>query len=211
MPLKMRRTVPLRMCLIMGVVMIIQFFIPHRISQTFYEEVLDWYIITGIFALVLGLQSLFHVEWTKIRRKKEGWGFSVITIATVIAVAAIGIIGGIGEGSLFMKIYRHITMSLQSTMFSLLGFYMASAAFRAFRAKTKEATVLLIAAVIVMFGRVPIGYFAWHKLPDVVEWLLMYPSMAAQRGIMLGVGLGISATSLKIILGIERGWLGGGK
>lgn len=207
----MARIVPLRICLIMGIVMMIQYFIPHKISQDFYREVLDWMIISGIFALILGLQSLFHVEWTKITRKKEGWGFSVITIVAIIVVATIGIKWGIGEGSLFIKIYRYITMSMQATMFSLLGFYMASAAFRAFRARTKEATILLIAAIIVMFGRVPIGYFVWNKLPDVVEWILMYPSMAAQRGILLGVGLGSMATALKIILGIERGWLGGGK
>jgi hypothetical protein len=61
-----------------------------------------------------------------------------------------------------------------------------------------------------MFGRVPIGGFVWKKLPDILEWIFMYPNMAAQRGIMLGVGLGIITTSLKVILGIERGWLGGG-
>jgi hypothetical protein len=207
----MRRAVPLRICLVMGIVMMIQFFIPHRFSQSFYREMLDWLMIAGAFALVLGIQSLVHVEWTKIRRKKEGWGFAFVTIVTLTFVACLGIFGGIGEGTLFIKIYKHITMSLQATMFSLLGFYIASAAFRAFRARTKEATVLLVAAVIVMFGRVPVGYFVWHGLPDFVEWILVCPGMAAQRGIGLGVGLGMMATSLKIILGIERGWLGGSK
>jgi hypothetical protein len=34
--------------------------------------------------------------------------------------------------------------------------------------------------------------------------------MAAQRGVMMGIGLGMIATSLRIIFGIERTYMGGG-
>jgi len=207
----MRRAGPLKLCLICGIVMIIQFFIPHRFSENFFGEVIKWLIISSVPAIVIGYYSITHVHLNKIKRKKEGWGYSIVTLATIVIVALIGFIYGIGENSIFMKIYQYVTMSMQATMFSLLGFYMASAAFRSFKARTPEATLLLIVALVVMFGRVPIGesIFIRLKLPDLVEWILMYPNMAAQRGIVLGVGLGMMATSLKIMLGIERGWLGG--
>ena len=207
----MRRTGPLKLCLIGGIIMIIQFFIPHRFSKNFFDVVVSWLIISAVPAIVIGYYSISHLHLNKIKRKREGWGYSIVTLASIVIVALIGFIWGIGENSLFMKIYQHIQMTMQATMFSLLGFYMASAAFRSFKARTPEATLLLVVALVVMFGRVPIGesVFVRLKLPNLVEWILMYPNMAAQRGIGLGVGLGMMATSLKIMLGIERGWLGG--
>lgn len=205
----MRRAVPLRICLICGVVMIIQFFIPHKYSENFFNYTLDWLIVCGVFAMVIGLHSNFHLHLTKVFRRRAGWGFNMLTMVSLLTVAFIGIAFGVGQDSLFMKIYRNVEVPMEATMFSLLGFYMASAAFRAFKAKSKEATVLLIIALVMMLGRVPLGYFIWHRMPDLVEWIMMCPSMAAERGIGLGVSLGAAAMELKIMLGIERGWLGG--
>jgi hypothetical protein len=122
----------------------------------------------------------------------------------------------IEQGTGLMVIYTYIQIPMGATMFSLLAFFIASAAFRAFKARSLTAVLLLVTAFVVMLGRVPIGELLTRRLPEIfhltniVEWILKYPNMAAQRGILMGIGLGIIATALKIILGIERGYLGGG-
>jgi hypothetical protein len=127
------------------------------------------------------------------------------------------------EGGFFYWIFDNIFVPLDATMFSLLAFYIASAAFRAFRARSLEATALLIAGCLVMIGRVPLGeqivfplnnlHIAWlpsFNLSDVAGWILNNPNTAAQRGILLGVILSQVAISLRIIFGIERTYMGGG-
>ena len=109
---------------------------------------------------------------------------------------------------------------MDATMFSLLAFFIASAAYRAFRARTFEASLLLITALVVMMGNVPIGnliwngVFSWLPLEDGAskarQWILDNPNLSARRGIILGVSLGVISQSIRIILGIERSYLGGG-
>ena len=165
------------------------------------------------------------------------------------------------DGSLFQWMFKYIFSPLSATMFALLAFFVASASFRAFRARNFEASLLLVAGIIIMIGRVPVGslisswtimyilafsigiginsyaknrnvMFGWilgscgaitgfgmtmgwpidqpsvFFLPALQEWIYLVPNLAGSRAILIGIGLGIVATSLRYIFGLEKSYLG---
>jgi len=204
----MRKQLPIIVAFLAGFIMVVQYFIPHPASQKFYKiMVQQWLIIISLFMYLFAWRSFTMYHTRKIQRKAEGYWFSIIALISVVGMALTGFLTN--RGALFDSMYDYVYAPLQASMFSLLAFFITSAAFRAFRARNLEATILLVTAVIVMLGRVPVGAYIWKGLPNFVEWILMYPNMAAQRGILIGVGLGSIATAMKIILGIERSYLGG--
>ena len=71
------------------------------------------------------------------------------------------------NGSLFQWMFKYIFSPLSATMFALLAFFVASASFRAFRARNFEASLLLLAGIIIMIGRVPAGGL-------ISSWMVMY-------------------------------------
>ncbi|MDQ1328674.1 MAG: hypothetical protein QG641_1959 [Candidatus Poribacteria bacterium] len=212
----MKLRLPLILCFLCGIFMIVQFFVPPFTGV--YDKLLNWVMIISIPALVIGVTSLIKLHSTRIIRKTPNMPYSIVAFVAMIVMALSGLIGGTDEGTWFEWMFTNIQVPMQATMFSLLAFYIASAAYRAFRARTLEATLMLVTAVIVMLARVPIGNFLWHlimpdsNLPEQVSgWILNVPSMAARRGIILGISLGAIATSIKIILGIERSYMGAGE
>jgi cell shape-determining protein MreD len=189
--------------------MIVQFFIPHERSLTAGERVADWLMIIGAFAFVLGVGSLIKTHGDRLRRRDPNWPFSLLALVSFAGMSIVGVFGGIKPGTPADWLYQTVFLPLDATMFSLLAFFIASAAYRTFRARTPEATVLLVAAILVMLARVPIGTLIHERLPDFAESVLSFPVTGAKRGIILGISLGVVATSLRIILGIERAYLGG--
>jgi hypothetical protein len=129
--------------------------------------------------------------------KDGSWGFHFMTAEGL-------------ENPMFRSFFNYILIPIQATMFALLAFFIASAAYRAFRARNILATLLLVAALIVMLRFNPYLGPLGPVISDTASWLLNVPNLAAKRAIIIGVGLGIVATALKVILGIERGYMGKG-
>lgn len=219
----MREKLPLAALVIMGIFGLTYRFIPHPDAAAFNSYMRDTLLrIISAFALILGLGNLFMRHVNKIKHKGENWRHSWVLIISFVITAIIGLFGGVaGEGSLptqigsfsfnITDIYNGIIIPLGATMFALLAFYMASAAYRSFRAKTWLAGLLLGSAFLVMLGQVPLGFQISPVIPEISQWIMEVPNTAAKRGIELGIGLGVLATFLKILTGIERSWLGSGR
>lgn len=228
----MRNVVPLVIAFLAGVTMMVAFFIP--VAQPLQAQAEVWFTILAAIAFLIGGTNLFLHHAKKIARQQEGWGFSAVTLISFLATVVIGLAKwGVPapeafpdypwagsyqeEGSGLWWLYEYVMSPIVATMFSLLAFYVASAAYRAFRAKNLEAAVLLGTAFIVLLGRtyagtlatswVPVGYEAL-TFPGATAIIMAVFATAGQRAIMIGIALGIAAISLRVILGLDRSYLG---
>ncbi len=221
---------PLVLTLLVGLVPIVTFFLTEKVpGVAFTRDYVEQYmVIIAGFALLLGVVNVMRSNIRKIEQRKQGWPFAVSLLTGLLVMGAFGILSAIGTGPFqgilnapdgsdtpFYWMTRNLFNPLQAAMFSLLAFYIASAAFRAFRVRNVEATILLVAAFLVMLGRTPLGeyVFSWAPggtrwLPTITDWIMTVPNTAAQRGIIIGAALGAAALSLRVILGIERSYLG---
>ncbi|MEE2960905.1 MAG: hypothetical protein VYA34_09180 [Myxococcota bacterium] len=210
----MRTTLPLIITFIVGVFMLGEFFIPHWYYQHIKTLVLEFGTVIAGVAFLLGVINLTQVNLPRVLERQPDWIYKAIMLGSMVVTTFFGFWEAgprMEDGMVYKWLFDFLLVPLNATMFSLLAFYIASAAFRAFRARNAEATVLLVAACIVMLARVPIG----EQIPVIgsylsvfQNWLMDVPNVAARRAIFVGAALGAIATGVRIILGIERSHLG---
>lgn len=216
----MRREIPLIITFVVGFTILMSYFFAGTIPGTGWTlknlagDITGWGVLVSAFALLLASVNLVRIHGGAISRKRKGWVYSVVLLVTMVSFAVVGVLrkhnpGNAGIDELFQNMFNNVLSPLGAAMFALLAFYIASASYRAFRARSLEASILLAAAVLVMLGNAPIGKLIWEQFPIVSKWLLDIPNMAGQRAILIGAAIGGFATSLRILLGLERGHLGG--
>ncbi|MBD3381586.1 MAG: hypothetical protein GF404_05245 [candidate division Zixibacteria bacterium] len=214
----MRREIPLIITAVAGIAFVVQYFIPHTPFNRIENLFTDWLSIIAACAIWLGALNLLKLSILKVAGFKKDWFFSLVIILAWMTMAFTGILGGPSfqePGTRFDWLYTHIYTPLSATMFAMLAFYVASASYRAFRARNFQATLLLVAAFMVLSGRVlfdelVFGFLPpdWKILSTLSDFIMQVLNTAGQRAILIGIALGTVSTSLRIILGIERSYLG---
>jgi hypothetical protein len=214
----LKREVPLFITAVIGLFMILSFFVPHHFVSVPADFLQACAIVLVACGYVLGGANVLKVNVVGVIRQHPGWPYQALLAVSLIATLVIGLLEGPGfldPGMRSRWLYDRVYMPMSATMFALLAFFIASAAFRAFRIRTLEAGLLAAAALIVMIGRVPLTNALmqwapeWMRLQNVQEWVMDVPQNASKRAILIGAALGVMATGLRVILGIERSYLSG--
>jgi hypothetical protein len=230
------RSVAVLVTAVAGIVMVLSTFV--RPLEFLGTAVVDWFNVLAAIAFVLGGANLLKMNLLKVSAREAGWGYSAVTVLAFLVTITVGALkvgvhpdpkfpavalSGDKEavGGAFWWIYEYAMSPITSTLFALLAFYVASAAFRAFRAKNTAAILLLGTAFVVLLGRVYVGvlltswipadnaWVSWMRLENLSGIIMSVFTNAGTRAIIIGIAIGVAATSLKILLGLDRSYLGG--
>jgi hypothetical protein len=167
------------------------------------------------FTIGLGVINLFQVHLGRLVKRASDAIFSLAFFLSFFAMFLVSLWHHSHPNALSRALnhilFDGLLQSLDATMFSLIAFYIASAAYRAFRVRSLEATILLVTALVVMLGQIPVGTYLTHTFPaplrveNIRNWILTQANVAVIRAIAFGLDIGALAMSLRIWLGLERG------
>lgn len=171
-------------------------------------------VIAG-FTVGMGVVNLFQIHLKRLTRRNSESLFSFAFFASFFAILIVNLLAHAHPNSINKNLNKLLfnggLQALDSTMFSIIAFFIVSAAYRAFRIRSVEATLLLATALIVMLGQIPIGTALTASLPQPLHlevwrsWILSIANVAAIRAIAFGLGIGGLAMALRVWLGLERG------
>ena len=129
------RTLPLAVALVFGLLGIAIYYIPHGNAQSFEQEMALWVRIVFAFSYLLGLYSLLNLHWQRIRQHVVGWGYSFVAIASFVLMMFFviyndghGPFAAQAEAGGYNWLFNYVHQPCSGTMFSILAFFIASAA-----------------------------------------------------------------------------------
>lgn len=205
----LRREVPIAICAIVALLMIFDnFFMVPASIHALSTEFKYWGTILAAFTLLLGIITVVRVNIYHISRKTEDrwvlalWSMIVFSISSIIGLL------WTPDHPAYLWLYDNILMALWIAMLATTGFFITSAAYRAFRAHTKEAALLLIPGLFVVAKNTPALVAIWPPFLTIGDWIMAVGVGGGTRGLVIGAAIGTIATGLRTILGYETGYLG---
>lgn len=220
-----KKELPIAITAFCAILAIFAFYFKVPEAKSASTTVQTWMLVMVNFAVVVGFVMVIRMHKRRIDKRRPGdksWLFSAWLIVVLIVYVLLGIYGVESTRTAtptndwtFNWVYTNAIVALDSAMYSLLAFFIASASFRAFKARTKEAGVLLISGAITMLYNAPAGSAIFGPLAqnfnDLGDWILNVPNMAGFRGIMIGAAVGAISLGIRVLTGRERGYLGAGE
>jgi hypothetical protein len=173
-----------------------------------------WVLLIVAWATFIGPLSLMQVHGKALQKRGSGWYYSIIVLVATVVMSISGLPfaeWGLGtRNPVYQWLFTYGQTALSGTMYGIIAFFITSAAYRAFRAKNIESTIVLLAGVFMVMSNAPIFTATWAPFKDIGNWIFAVPNMATNRAVTIGAALGAIALAVRTLMGIERGYLRGG-
>lgn len=170
--------------------------------RTMAVRIYEWGILLSAFALLLGMLNVMGTHVRRVIAGNSGWAQSLLLILALAVVLVIGLLSPTGIRSpLIELIFDTIIAPGQATLFALLAFFMAAAAYRYLRIGRPGGMWLLIGALLVFVAQMPLtNALLPAALSSLVDWWVDVPAMSALRGAILGSDMALVIIAIRFLL-----------
>ncbi len=206
----MKREGPQLVALLTGLIVLGGYFFKVPSVVNLSTQIVRWRIIVAAFALALGGFNMLRLHGRAIAEKRKNWPYSIIFVVAFVAYFILGVTTS-PTSPAYKYVWSNVYQPAASTMYSFTLFYMTSACWRAFRIRNWQAGVLMVTGAVVLLGQVGIGAAITPAIPQFSGWIIGNPNAAAIRAITIGGSLGMVVMSIRVILGLEKTYMAGGK
>jgi hypothetical protein len=198
-----------------GLITVLSFALDSQLLLLLRGLFVEWAAIVVAFAILLGVLNVLRVHAKRIQ-DRQGTLYSVILLLGFLAVFVPGVMSAdtvpeylspyVGpQGSIVDFSFRYVQRPLQATLFSLLAFFAATAAWRTFRTRSLSTWVMFLACLSVLVGSIWLNVGeGWKLAVETRNWVMNVPVLAGARGILLGIALGTIVAGARLLVGIER-------
>lgn len=195
--------------------------------------VADFSNVLTAFLLGLGIYSIVSVHGKRIVKQQRDWQFSLVLFISIVLMVIFGYADWMDEqkrtaaetalNPSFWNLGRDLLFdgllqNMDAAMFSLIAFFILSAAYRAFRIRSVESTILLSTALIVMLSLMGVVVSAWDgltgdllggnlKLSEIAKFINSNLQTPGIQAVKFGIGIATLAMAMRIWLSLERGGL----
>jgi ABC-type amino acid transport system permease subunit len=199
--------------------------------------------VLGALLLGLGISSLLRVHIGQLIKGHKDWFFSLTLLVCMLLMLVFGywdwqsrLAPGAEKAVLasprifpnFAKdfLLDGLFINLDAVMYSMIAFFIFSAAYRSFRLRSAESTILLGTAVLVMLSLMGGVVLGWDRVIDALgggghgafaafmenlrlgaikDWVQNNLQSPSIRAIEFGLAVGGLAMTLRLWLSIEKG------
>ncbi len=209
-----RIEIPIVLTIVATLLQVIPYYVDIPVVNDAANNVNLWVLLVVAWATFIGPLSLLQVHGKVVQKRSKGWYFSVVIIVATIVMTIAGLpIMEVGLGtanSVYQWLFTYAQTPLSGTMYGIIAFFITSAAYRSFRAKNIEATIVLVAGLAMVLYNAPVFTASWPGFRIIGQWIYDIPNMATNRAVTIGAALGAIALAVRTLMGIERGYLRGG-
>jgi len=200
------RDIAIMITFVLGFFIIFEYFVKWPEVNTMASNITQACTVIAGLATIVGVGNLTRIHIRNLTRRGPNYLHSIVLLCAIWIPLVIGIMYTRKTPS-YVYLYNNVYGPISNAFFAVLAFYILSGAYRAFRARTFDSFILMLAAILVFLGNAPVTGNLWAGFDPLGSWILNVPNTAGYRGVIIGTAIGQTVLAVRVLLGRELGYL----